>query len=650
MGGTGGPSVGISGGASHGDFQGGTKRFKDRKAANAWRADAAAKIQGDKAISQYLPPTTVAGALMIPVGETRNSGEVDSTSKGISGSYGGTTLAYGTSESDTRGLTIRRTSAGTVEVTGSITGTKQKDISIAVPVFSNSKGGIESKSFAVTWAFDLSTPVGARAFERYCKTGLPPIPGGTLKYIDKGASDEDHDNYKIPFLGTASWSGTTWEVSREDGSGGFQKSFGGKQTQAVKPSRIAKILGDDEVSSNAQIVRSSENFEDKGGRAEFKVSGESGEFNRKEFGKIFMGAGGGSGARASGEWTLSAQVPMERIRELEKVSPRLRAAANMDERMKIYSELVKENGAKMLGGQVGMTSKAWNLELKGDENFPGEKGRARLKQLRADLAAALKAKPDSANEIVRTAGEELAKLDKRRAAVADVKRYTDLPDGLRQQQISVIDNHIEELKSVRRNAQAVAMKRIPGEKSADVAARVAKGATDDDAKKADREYVKLQGTVEAKQAQINVLRKDVHDFSKALGDAIGAKGSTALKFNVDSDVALVHIGMAKSWISQATAADKQQAALDPRIDELRNAWTAATDPKDRLAALKSLDAVLGQRVKLMQQTIYFVKEAGKAVFPITTRNAMSGNPAFWLSLGMVEAEPESRPAPVSMSL
>ena len=87
-----------------------------------------------------------------------------------------------------------------------------------------------------------------------------------------------------------------------------------------------------------------------GRRAEFAVSGESGSFNRDEFRKVFSDSKYGD-ATASGKWTLSAPVPMDRIRELEAVHPKLRAAKTLDEKMKIYSELVKENGARMLAAR-----------------------------------------------------------------------------------------------------------------------------------------------------------------------------------------------------------------------------------------------------------------------------------------------------------
>jgi hypothetical protein len=401
-------------------------------------------------------------------------------------------------------------------------------------------------------------------------------------------------------------------------------------------------------------VRVVQDGQEIGARAQFTVGGTSGEYNRAEFGKIFTGAKTDKDAKPSGQWTLSADVPKENIQALERVSKRIRNA--MDER-EAYSELVKEGGAQMLGGQVGMTSKGWDLELKGDPNFPGEKERTRLKGLRKSLMDRVRSNPELANDIVRETGEELAKLAKRREAVADLKRYTDLPDGLRQQQLGVIDMHVDDMKVVRRTAQAIAMKRNAGERAADVATRVdqeeaaqarpdrkrarlaaKKPPVDDEKARSDREYARLQDQVSAKEARIAAKRKDVHDFSKALGDAIGAKGSTAVKYGADSATVQVAIASGKGYIGAATDADKKQAALDPQIEKLRDAWSAAAGRDDQLSAIKALEKVLDERLKLMETCLYFIREAGKAVFHITTRSAKSGNPAFWNSLGETEGE------------
>jgi hypothetical protein len=296
---------------------------------------------------------------------------------------------------------------------------------------------------------------------------------------------------------------------------------------------------------------------------------------------------------------------------------------------------------------------AWTLELKGDDNFPGQRGRARLKQLTKTLSGALKTNPESADEAVRVTGEELEKLGKRREAVANPEKYTDLPDGLREQQLRLIDSHIEEFKAVRREAQATSMKRASGEKGAAGAAdRLKKDRYDLELKAKDRELAKLQDTIEVTEKLIVNLRTVVHDTSKALGDVIGRKGSIALKVGIDRSVGESAVASAKGFIAAATNADNQQSALQAQIDAARDAFTAAHEPAARLAALRTLASLLEQRRKLLQEMVDYIKQAGKAVYHVATRTSKAGAPWFWETLGESEKEeePPGPAAPVSMTL
>jgi hypothetical protein len=647
----GGASVGVNVGATKGEFHGGKRSFKTKEEANAFRDNAAARVATEQLLTKDTPVTTVAGALQIPVGETRTSGDISGKSIGASAGYSGVAINVGKSTSTTNELAVKRTGQATFEVTGSVSGSKTGSVGISAPVLSHGYSSTGTTSFAVTFEFDVSKEQGRAAFELYCRTGIPPMQ--PPKVIENASSDSDHETVTIPGLGSAVWTGSTWRVTRDTADGHSTQVYGGSQSHQQTPGRAGKLLGEDTLKSNASITRVVQDGEEVASKAQFTVGGTSGEYNRAEFGKIFMGAKADKDAKPSGDWTLSAPVPKESIEQLGKVSKQIGNA--MDERQ-AYSEMVKAGGAQMLGGQVGMSSKNWDLELKGDPNFPGEKERTRLKDLRKSLMARVRTNPELANDIAREAGEELAKLDKRREAVADLKQYTDLPDGLRQQQLGVIDMHSDDMKVVRRTAQSIAMKRNAGERAADVAARVEqaekagpgakagsgakakKAPVEDESQKLDREYATLQDQVSAKESQIAVKRNEVRDFSKALGDAIGAKGTTAVKYGADTAIVQVAIASGKGYIGAATDADKKQAALDPQIEAARNAWSATTDKRDQLAAIKSLEKLLDERLKLMHSTLFFIREAGKAVFHITTRSAKSGNPAFWNSLGETEGD------------
>ena len=230
---------------------------------------------------------------------------------------------------------------------------------------------------------------------------------------------------------------------------------------------MGRWLGEDELHSRAVLTAASQNGQPVGYHAEVSVKSDSGEYNREQFGAIFLGAQKGkSTAKPSGDWTLSADIEAKVIKDLEQNSAAFRHARTDEERMRILSGLFKEGGARAAGGLVragGKSQVAWSLELKGDENFPGPAGRQRLKDQQRALLAALVGSPDTADAIVVEARDATTKLEQRRRAVADPEKYTDLPEELRQQQVALIDDHLRDFRKVAEQALRVALRVDRGE-------------------------------------------------------------------------------------------------------------------------------------------------------------------------------------------
>ena len=184
-------------------------------------------------------------------------------------------------------------------------------------------------------------------------------------------------------LGQAQWTGKTFE-SRTTSDSGVSKVFGGEQPATRRAGTRRTLAGRGRAAPSAVLNARQENGRETGYDVVVKIRSDSGEYNREQFGQIFMGAQKGkSNATPSGEWTLSAEISKEVVHELEANSSRFRKAATTDERMRILSEVFKENGARAAGGMIrsgGRSALAWTLELKGDENFPGAAGRQRLKE------------------------------------------------------------------------------------------------------------------------------------------------------------------------------------------------------------------------------------------------------------------------------
>lgn len=627
---SGGPSVGVNLGSTEASLQTGSRHFADEKAAKDFRDHAAAVIVRDQVLQ--LPPTTAAGALQIPIGEERGTGDVSGSSIGGSVSLEGASVGYGRSSSTTHTFSVRRVSQTEFEVTGLVSGTKGSDWSISGGL-SNTKGGSTTTGFSVTWSFDLGSSDGRDAFERYANTGIPPLVGATMKSVTKSGSDEDHDIVSIPLMGTARWTGSTWEIDKTDAAGTHEQ-FGGEKSHDQDPSWFGRhVLDQDEQHSSAQIVSSVESGP--GGKtsetheAQVKTSGESGDYNREKLGDVFGDTKHGD-TKASGDWTLSAEVSPAVIRELSKVNPEMRAARTKEERLRVYSKLVKENGARMVAAQVGLggDATAWNVELKGDKNFPGADGRAELERRRAALKQRLRGDPTSARAVAAEAQQVLDELEARRKAVADESRYTDLPEGLREEQLKLIAQHIEDFTFIRHAASQEAVKAVPGEKIEDVRGRMSdkKGYKGAENTAEGAEMARLRDRIADAEARIKEIDPRILE---AINAVMKAESHTIVMPSGFGDFARQHRADYNLHWDAGSNVNDRQMAMAPKADELRMKLLEYLAPADRIATAKALLSQLEDRLKLLKVLLGEVMAAAEALEPITTAKGKAGHEPFW---------------------
>ncbi len=617
-----GPSVGATVGTSQASTQTGVRRFTSKKEAQHFKDHAALVIEfggGSQA------PRTAEGALAIPVGETRGSGGTQGSNWGVSASYGAT-IGYGEQKSTSQQLSVRRVSKQIVEATAVISRDKVKDWSISGGI-TNTKGSSESSSVSVTFRFDLGTKEGRDAYELYARTGIPSPGGGKLVSVTEGKGAEEHDRVQVGPLGTAQWTGRTFE-SKTVSDKGVSKVFGGEKAHDQTPGRVGRWLGEDELHSSATLTSRQEDGKETGYSAVIKIKSDSGEYNRERFGEIFMGAQKGKAdAKPSGEWTLSADISKEVVHELEANSTRFRNARTRDEKMRILSEIFKENGARAAGGLVrsGRNSKlAWSLELKGDENFPGPAGRQRLKDQQKKLDAILKSTPDAADNVVREAKDAIEKLQLRHKEVARLDKYTDLPGELRQQQLTLIDDHLRDFRAIHERALKLAVKTNRGEDADATRAKLADPRTYRELKPDQREADTLRNRASTLQNDIDKTRKEIFDSSKAVH-----KGAKSTAVGITSKQLNDQTASWKAHIATAYELDRRQMELKKKADELLEAWNSGNEPKARIEKLRALVACLDDRLKLITVQLYEVRQAAAAIKPITTENAMAANPAFW---------------------
>ena len=341
--------LGFSAGGNVSEFEAeskqGTRIFKTKQEAEAFRDTAALRLTFDRTTAA---PATSADAKKIPVGETRGQSDTEGRNVGVSGSFGGTTLGRNWQTSETTGLSFYRVSDDLLNVTATVTQDKAKDWGISGLVLANQKGGDTTKGFGVTIQFNISTQAGREALDLYLKTRFPPLSGAKIVGVMNLTGEGDYDRYQMPGLGTAAWSDRAWQKETRDEEG-VTKEFGGEQVHQQDPTWLAELTGDRELYSSAQLISQQIRGKEKY-TAIINIKSESGEYNREQFGKIFMGAKTSGPVTRSGAWTLSADIDKKVVDELERVSTKFKDAKNQDDKQRILSDVFRKAGAGMAGG------------------------------------------------------------------------------------------------------------------------------------------------------------------------------------------------------------------------------------------------------------------------------------------------------------
>ncbi len=251
---------------------------------------------------------------------------------------------------------------------------------------------------------------------------------------------------------------------------------------------------------------------------------------------------------------------------------------------------------------------------------------------------------------MREAQEVLNQLAARRKNVADLQKYTDLPDELRQQQVALIDRHMFEFNQVRSNALMAAGKRDPNESIEAIRARIKRPKAYDKLEPEKREIARLQDKVADKDAAINEIRQEIVIALEAVRRA-RFQDNIPEKFKK-------HYMPSRYALREADKFHKEQERLGPRIQDLRdkavNAFNAA-DPPAQTEAWRQLEALVSSRYRLLTLELNKIKDAGAELVPITTPESRWGAKydEFWAPIeDLVDDEPELEDvaAPSSMTL
>ncbi len=597
--GGGGFSVGIGGGAESKNFESGTKLFENYFEALEFYGHPAEGL-GEPLVD----PATVGGAMLLPIGETIGGGNTTTLSANGSVSLEGAKLGAAAHESKTNEMDMKRVDAQHIDVTVTIAGEREHEISIAGGL-SDTVSTTKNSAVAITWRFDLFTTQGQAAYEKFCKDHVAPADGTAHRMlVERIARAEDKDAIALGGL-TNDYTATTDENIRTDDKGEHE-AFHGTQANDINAGWFSStFLGDRDAHSSASLESRMENGQDAGYTATMKYSGENGDHNRAAMNELFMmGDAKGHAAKASGDWTLSADIPKETMDELAKY-PKFAEATNDEDRRRAFSAFIAERGAAGFGGlgYVGGKSLEWDVELKGDKNFPGKEGRIEFEQKVAKLDKDLDAgaDPKTVYAEVETMIKEQAG---RYAAIDDRSQYTDLPGELRQKVLDQIQHNLVLLKNYRGNIGAEAM-----------AAHHDGG---------DPKLAAMQKEMDTLNANI---KRDNHRLQR-LDQAVNRAMSHLIDAPSSGAAAAMYAGkgMADNFENSALASNQEQDNLEVPIQQARASYLAATD---KMAAASHLLDLTRRQADDVAKAVLDLQQAAAELKPITTKTGVAGYEDVW---------------------
>ena len=598
--GGGGFGVGLGGGTESKHFDSGVRRFINPLEAADFQVNAAERL-----VPPMFAPNTLVGALSIPIGESRGAGDSTALSANGSLSFEGASVGAGAKETTTHELNIRRVDAQHVDVTMTTSGEDEHEHHISGNMLTDTVSKTDRKNKAITWRFDLFDQKSSDAFAKYCKDRVAPAKG-TARWMstDRMMSHEDQDDIKLAGLDN-SYKSTTTEDHLLDEKGSHD-TYDGTKSQDISAGFFGKhLFGDADAHASATLESKVENGKDAGYAAVLKFSGDSGEHNREAMNELFMmGNAKKHDAKASGEWTVSADISQHTIDELEKY-PLFKNAKTPEDKHRALSKFIAERGADGFGGlgYVGGKSLEWDVELKGDKNFPGKAGQVALEHKIESFDKQLNAGSDP--QLVYAEVDLLIKEQASRfTEVDDRDKYTDLPDGLRDKVLDQIRHNLLVLKNYRGNIGQEAM--------------AAHHDTGDP-------------TLDGMQTEMDTLnqqmKKDNHlimRYDQAIGKAKAVQIQST-NHAMDAKISEQR-GNAGSFRTAAFAANEDETTLEPQIQLAREQYLKATD---KMVAAKHLLDLTRKQADDMRRAVLELQLAAAEIKPFTTPNGIKGFEDVW---------------------
>jgi hypothetical protein len=625
-----GKDVGMSGGGGkHGasadvsvgssDFVNGSRTFGSKKEAEEFK----------ETLPHELPdapdPRSVDGAMKLAVGESRGVGEGENASFGGSGTVEGANVNLSHHQNDSSEVDVKRVSETVFEVTSKTASAHGLTGGVGGLGTSVSRDATDDASAGQTVRFDVSTPEGTKGFEEYCRDPSKVPKGGQLKK-DTAATGHTYTE-TVGLWGDSEKEKRHTGESKTTEDGKTSKDFEGDQGHEHKAGWVGRHLFS-EKDENSSVAIDSRQVDDKvdGYTVTASIGGESGAYNRGKMRHMLDSdeAFDEKKAERSGQWTMTSDLEAKQIAGMERYKQRF-AGKGDDDKMRALSQWVANDGMNAINTMQRDwgVQMSWDLELKGDKNFPGRAGREELEARVQQYGQTLADNPGGAPAVLAEVQGEIQALHARREAVQSKSRYTDLPEQLRAQQLQLIDREIAALSSLQHRAAVESTKNQPGESGGAIATRAHDGQAHAGLPGPLKQVAALRDQIAVQDASVAGAQKD-----NAEADAAMAKAMKQVDFSKRD--AGRRFGASGKLCTEARALDQAQRADYLRVDELRLALLRSTsDPaKEATVAGELLARVTesANRASAVNEKYY---EAAKVQVLITRPAGLAGHDAFW---------------------
>ncbi len=225
--------------------------------------------------------------------------------------------------------------------------------------------------------------------------------------------------------------------------------------------------------------------------------------------------------------------------------------------------------------------------------------------------------------------------------VGDKKKYTDLPDELRQEQVDVINTHIAEFKSIRSRALSVHMRGGRKEDLTVVLLRASNEHGYDDVKVGDRAWRKAQDLVTIHETEVSVLEAEVAGTRNVVQKMFSGRPDVRWGKGVHQKVFLAYNATAKEKYSDFKAYAPRLTETVTKMREQKEKWSAEPDPKARENLLREYDAYLLSAIQLMEAMLIALRQTAKAGYVVTS-GSISENAAYEKIWTTIEADRTAR--------